>query len=78
MTGIALKVCDCRLQIGYGNDVRFTWHTFGGIDSWIGLALSMGVISAMDILTTIDTCDYLWIRFFLYLAFQLVQDFMIF
>ena len=29
-----------------------------------GLALVVGVIVAMDILTTIDTCDYLWIRFF--------------
>ena len=28
------------------------------------LALSVGFISAMDILTTMDTCDYLWIRFF--------------
>ena len=30
----------------------------------MGLALVVGVISSIDILTTIDTCDYLWIRFF--------------
>ena len=30
----------------------------------MGLALFVGVISAMDILTTTDTCDYLWIKFF--------------
>ena len=30
----------------------------------MGLALDVGVISAMDILTTTDTYDYLWIRFF--------------
>ena len=29
----------------------------------MGLALAVGAISAMDILTTMDTCDYLWIRF---------------
>ena len=29
------------------------------------MALVVGVISAMDILTTIDTCDYLWIKFFM-------------
>ena len=29
-----------------------------------GLALAVGTISAMDILTTMDTCDYLWIKFF--------------
>ena len=27
-------------------------------------ALAVGAISAMDILTTTDTCDYLWIIFF--------------
>ena len=27
----------------------------------MGLALVVGVISAMDILTTMDTSDYLWI-----------------
>ena len=59
MVGIALKACDCRLHIGYANDVRSTWYTFGGIDSWMGLALFVGVISTMDILTTTDTCDYL-------------------
>ena len=63
MVGISLEVCDCKLQIGYVDDVRFTWYTFGGMDSWMGLALAMVVISAMDNLTTIDTCDYLWIRF---------------
>ena len=30
----------------------------------MGLPLVVGVVSAMDILTTIDTCDYLWIMFF--------------
>ncbi len=30
----------------------------------MGLALVVGAISAMDILTTTDTCDYLWIRLF--------------
>ena len=49
MVGIALEACDCRLQIGYV-DVRFTWYTFGGMDSWMGLALVVGAISAMDIL----------------------------
>ena len=29
----------------------------------MGLALVVGVISAMDILTTTDTCDYFWIKF---------------
>ena len=64
MAGIALEACDCRLQIRYVDDVRFTWYTFGGMDSLMGLALDVGAISAMDILTTTDTCDYLWIRFF--------------
>ena len=41
------------------------------------LTLIVGVISAMDILTTTDTCDYLWIRF-LFFKFYLVQDLMIF
>ena len=77
MVGISLKACDCRLQIGYVDDVRFTWYTFAGMDSWMGLALVVDTISAMDILTTTDTCDYPWIRFF-FLVFQLVQDFMIF
>ena len=49
VAGIALKACDCRLQIRYVDDVRFTWCTFGGMDSWMGLALVVGVISAMDI-----------------------------
>ena len=48
-----------------------------GMDSWMGLALVVGAISTMDILTTMDTCDYIWIKF-LCMAFQLVQDFMIF
>ena len=61
MASIALEACYFRLQIGYADDVRFTWYTFGGMDSWMGLALAMAIISAMDILTTTDTCDYLWI-----------------
>ena len=28
-------------------DVRFTWYTFLGMDSWMGLALAVGAISAM-------------------------------
>ena len=44
--------------------MRFTWYTFGGMYSWMGLALIVGTISAMDILTTIDACYYLWIRLF--------------
>ena len=31
----------------------------------MGLALGVGVISAMNILTTMDACDYLWIGVFL-------------
>ena len=77
MAGIALEACDCRLQIRYVDDVRFTWYTFGGMDSWMGLTLAMGVISTMDISIATNTCDHLWVRF-LCLAFQLVQDFMIF
>ena len=68
MVGISLEACDLRLQIGYVDDVRFTWYTFGSMDSWMSLALVVGVVSAMDILTTTDTCDYLWINF-LCLAF---------
>ena len=64
MVVIVVEACDFRLQIGYVDDVRFTWYTFGGMDSWMGLALVVGVVLAMDILTTTDTCDYLWIRFF--------------
>ena len=64
MVGISLEACDCTLHIGYVDDARFTWYTFGGMDSWMGLALTLGAISAMDILTTMDTCDYLWIVFF--------------
>ena len=68
MAGIALEACDCRLQIEYVDDVRFTWYNLGGMDSWMSLALVVGAISTMDILTTTNTCDYLWIRF-LCLAF---------
>ena len=64
MVGISLEACDYRLHIGYVDDVRFIWYTFGGMDSWMGLALAMGAISAMDILKTTDTCNYLWIIFF--------------
>ena len=77
MAGIALEACDCRLHIGYADDVGFTWYTFGVVDSWMSLALVVGAISAMDILKTMDTCDLIWIRC-LFLIFQLVQDFMIF
>ncbi len=59
VSGIALEACNCRLQIEYVDDVRFIWYTFGGMDSWMGLALVMGVISAMDIFTTTNTYDYL-------------------
>ena len=71
VVGISLEACDCKLQIGYVDDVRFTWYTFGGMNSWMGLEFSLSSISAMDILTTIDTCDYLWIRFLCF-AFQSV------
>ena len=64
MASISFGACDCRLHIGYVDDMRFTCYTFGGMDSWMGLALVVGAISAMEILTTTDTCDYLWIRFF--------------
>jgi len=57
VVGIALEACDCRLQIGYVGDMRFTCYSFGGMDSWMGLALAVGAISTMDILTTMDTCD---------------------
>ena len=30
----------------------------------MSLALVVGDISTKDILTTMDTCDYLWIKFF--------------
>ena len=49
MAGISLEACDCRLLIRYVDDMRFTWYTFGGIDSWTGLALAVGAISDMDI-----------------------------
>ena len=60
MADISLEAYDCRLQIGYVDDVRFTWYTFGGIDSWMSLTLVVCVISAMNILTTTDTCYYHW------------------
>ena len=64
MAGIALEACDCRLHIGYVDDVRFICYTFGvWIVGWV-LALAVGAISAMHILTTTDICDYLWIKFF--------------
>ena len=50
---ISLEACDCKLQIGYVDDVRFTWYTFRGMDIWMGLALDLGVISAMDIVGVI-------------------------
>ena len=68
MAGIYLEACNCRLRIGYVDDVRFTWYTFAGMDSWMGLTLAVGAILTMDILTTADTYDHLWIRF-LCLAF---------
>jgi len=46
--GISLESYDCRLQIGYVDDMIFTWYTFGGMNSWMGLLLSVGVISAVD------------------------------
>ena len=49
VVGISLKAFECRLKIGYVDDVRFTWYNFGGMDSWMGLALVVGVISAMNI-----------------------------
>ena len=36
VAGIALEACDCRLQIGYVDDVRFTQYIFGGMDGWMG------------------------------------------
>ena len=44
MAGIPLEACDCKLQIGYVDDVRFTWYTFEGMDSWMSLALAVGAI----------------------------------
>ena len=77
MATISIVVFDYRLYIGYVDDVRFTWYTFGGMDGWMNFTLVVGAISVMDILTIMDTCDYLWVRF-LHLVFYLVQDFMIF
>ena len=62
MKGISLEACDCRLQIQYVDDVRFTSYTFGCMDSWMGFALTIGSILAMGISTTMDPCDYLWIK----------------
>ena len=59
MVGISLEACNFRLEIRYVDDMRFNLYIFGGMDSWMGLALAMVVISAMDISTTTDTCDYL-------------------
>ena len=65
VVGISLETCDCRLQIGYVDDVRFTWYTFGGMDSWMGFDTCYGCYFSYGyILTTTDTCDYLWIRVF--------------
>ena len=33
VVGITLEACDYRLQIGYVDDVRFTWYAFRGMDS---------------------------------------------
>ena len=64
MADIALETCDYRLLIRYVDDVRFTWYTFEvWIVGWV-LKLAMGDISAMDILTTMNTCYYFWIKFF--------------
>ena len=58
-----------RLVIaGYRLDMFMIWDSlvipFGvWIVGWV-LALVVGAISAMDILTTTDTCDYLWINVF--------------
>ena len=64
VVGISLEACDCRLHIRYVDDMRFTWCSFGDMDSWMSLALVVRAISAMDILTTMDTCYYLWIGCF--------------
>ena len=49
MVGISHEACDCRLHIGIVDDVRFTWYTFEGMVSWMGLALAVGAILAIDI-----------------------------
>ena len=28
IVGISLEACNCRLHIGYVDDVRLTWYTF--------------------------------------------------
>ena len=54
MAGIALEACDCKLQIGYVGDIRFTCYTLEvWIVGWVW-HFAVGAISAMDILTTID------------------------
>ena len=49
MASIYIEACDCTLQIGYVDDMRFTCYTFEGMDSWMGLALVVGVTSTVDI-----------------------------
>ena len=44
VASISLEACDSRLQIENVDDVRFTWYTFGGMDSWMDLALVVGVM----------------------------------
>ena len=44
MVGISLEAYDCKLQIRYVDDVSFIWYTFGGTDSWMRLALVVGII----------------------------------
>ena len=56
MVGISLEDCNCRLLIGYVDDVRFTWYTFGGMDSWMGWNLLLVLFQ----LWIYDTCDYLY------------------
>ena len=46
VVGISLESCDYRLQIGYVDDVRFTWYISRGMDNSMGLTLVMVTISA--------------------------------
>ena len=78
MAGISLEACDCRLWIRYVDDMRFTCYTFGGMDSWVGLTLSVGSILPMDIFLQLKMHLITFGSSFLCLAFQLVHDFMIF
>ena len=48
MVGISHEACDYRLEIGYVDDVRFTWYIFGRMDIWMGLVLVVGAILAVD------------------------------